>query len=100
MKSNGIPSERASYSALSIYRGHLSSYNSRKTPYRSPVRARYEVSFVSANLTEVLSLQLLCCVHYSILFNRDMSSVSSFFKHDIWQMSFSNAFSEILDVKY
>ena len=42
--------------ALSIYRGHFSSCNSRKTPHISPVRARYGVSFVSANLTEALSL--------------------------------------------
>ena len=40
------------YSALSINRGNFSLYNSRKTS----VRAKYEVSFVSANLTEVLSL--------------------------------------------
>ena len=43
-------------SQYSVYRGHLSSYNSRRTPHSSPVRARYGVSFVSANLTEVLSL--------------------------------------------
>ena len=42
--------------ALSIYCDHVSLYNSRKTPHRSPVRARYRVSFVSANMTSVLSL--------------------------------------------
>ena len=44
------------YSALSIYRGHFSSYNSWKTSHISPVRARDGVSFVSANLTKVSSL--------------------------------------------
>ena len=51
------------YSALSIYRGRFSSYNLRKTPHSSPVMARYGVSFVSANLTEILSL------YYSIRIN-------------------------------
>ena len=37
------------YSALSIYRGHFCSFISRKTPHSSPVKARYRVSFVSAN---------------------------------------------------
>ena len=47
------------YSALSIYRGNFSSYmyNSRKTPHISPARARYGVSFVTANLIEMLWLQ-------------------------------------------
>ena len=36
--------------ALSIYRGHFSSYKSRRTPHISPVRARYEASFLCANL--------------------------------------------------
>ena len=38
---------------LSIYRNHFVVYNSRKITHSSPVRARYGVSFVSANLTEV-----------------------------------------------
>ena len=42
------------YSALSIYHGYFSLYNSWKAPHSSPVRARYAVSFASANLTELL----------------------------------------------
>ena len=63
------------YSALSMYRSQVSSHNSRKIPHSSPVKAMYGVSFVSANLTEVLSLKLLCCVHYRIMYNRDISRV-------------------------
>ena len=61
----------------SMYHGHFSSYNSRRTPHSSPVRASYGVLFVSANLTEVLSLSLLCCVHYLIIYKRDISRVYS-----------------------
>ena len=46
----------AIYSALLIYCGHCSSYNSWKRPHSSPQTARYGVSIVSANLTKVLSL--------------------------------------------
>ena len=35
------------YSALSIYRGHISLNISRKTRHSSPVRVRYGVSFVN-----------------------------------------------------
>ena len=37
------------YSALSIYRGHFSLKNSRKTLHSSPVRPRYGVSFAGVN---------------------------------------------------
>ena len=42
--------------ALDILLSFFYLYNSRKTPHRSPVRAMYGVSFVSASLAEVLSL--------------------------------------------
>ena len=42
--------------ALSMYRGHFSSYNWRTTLHSSPVKAMYGGSFVSANLTKVLLL--------------------------------------------
>ena len=45
------------YSALSIDRGHLSPYNSRQIPHSSPVKARYGVSFMSANIA-------LCALSY------------------------------------
>ena len=64
----------ARYSELSICRVHFSSYNSRKTPHSSLVRAMYRVLFVSANIT-VVSLQLVCCVYYRIIYNRDISRV-------------------------
>ena len=48
--------QTTNYSALYIYRGHFSLYNSWKTSHSSPVRARYGVSFMSANLTNVSSL--------------------------------------------
>ena len=55
------------YSALSIYRGHFYSYNSRKTAHSSPVRVRYGVSLASANLTEVvLLIPVLCALSYHI----------------------------------
>ena len=53
------------YSALSIYRGHFSSYNPRKTPHSSPVRARYGVSFVGANLSKFYHFN--CCAVCTIL---------------------------------
>ena len=49
----------------SRYRSHFSPYTFRQTPHSSPVRARYGVSFVSANLTEVLSLN--CCAVCTII---------------------------------
>ena len=48
--------------------------NSRETLHSSSVRARYGVSFVSENRTEVLSMYL-CGVHYRIIHNRDISRV-------------------------
>ena len=43
-------------STLPIYLFHQSSYNSRKTPHISPVRATYGVLFVRANLAQVLNV--------------------------------------------
>ena len=57
------------YSALLIYSGHFYSHKSRKTPHISPVKVRCGVSFMSANLIKVLSLYLLCCLHYCIIYN-------------------------------
>ena len=51
--------EGTKYSALSIYRGHFSLHNSRKTSRSSPVRARYGVSFVTAKFDRSF-LQLNC----------------------------------------
>ena len=70
---------KSEYSALSIYPGHFPLYNSWKTPHISPARARYGVSFVIVNLTEVLSLKFLCCLHYHIIYmyNCDISRVYS-----------------------
>ena len=65
------------YSALSIYHGRFSSYNLRKTPHSSPVRARHGVSFLSENLTAVLSLSLFKCVQCRIIYDRDISRVCS-----------------------
>ena len=64
-----LPYHISEYSALPIYRGHFSSYNSGKSG----------VSFVSvsANLTEVLSLQLLGCAYYRTICNRDIWRVSN-----------------------
>ena len=38
-------------------------------------KGEYGVSFVSVNLTKVLSLELLCCLNYRIIYNRDISRV-------------------------
>ena len=65
----------AYYSALSICRSHFSSYNSWKTPHIVSVRARYGVSFVSENLTKVLPLWLLWCLHYRIIYNHNISRI-------------------------
>ena len=70
--------------ALDISRS-FSAYNSRKSLHSSPVRARCGVSFVNANLTEVLSLKLLYSVHYCIIYNRDISRVHSIISISIRQ---------------
>ena len=57
---------------------YFSLYNSWKTPtHSSPIGARYAVSFVCANLTKVLSLWLLCCVLYRMIYNPDTLRVYS-----------------------
>ena len=43
----------------------------------APVAAMYGVSFTSENLVEILSLFLLCCVHYLIKCNCDKSGIYS-----------------------
>ena len=46
-------------------------------------RVSYVVSLVSANLTEYISLKLLCCAHYRIINSRDISR--EYFVY-IWDM--------------
>ena len=62
------------YSALSIYRGHFSSDNSRKSPHISPVRARYDV--VRECKSDRSFHHCNCCAVYTI-YNRKISRVYS-----------------------
>ena len=48
-----------------------------RQPIAPPTSAMYGVLFVSADLTEVLSLSLLCFVHHLALHNRDILGVYS-----------------------
>ena len=59
--------DNGKYNAILIYRDHFSLHNLRKAPHSSPVRASYGVSFVCTNLTDDLSLQLLCRRHYHVI---------------------------------
>ena len=46
------------YGALSIYRGHLSSYNPRKTPHSSHLRESYGVS--KSDQSFIIVIVMLC----------------------------------------
>ena len=63
------------YNAIPLYRDPFSPNNSRKIPIARPLEARYGCFSWVPSLTKVLLSNLLCCVHYRFILDRDILTV-------------------------
>ena len=80
--------ELLSCNSYTISRGHFSPKNIRKTPYSSPVRTRYCVSFVSSKpYWSFLPLLLVYCVKDRFTVGREISRFySSYIRPICWDI--------------
>ena len=60
---------------LWISRGTFSAKNSEKSPHRSPVRGRFEVSLWVRSLNKASAFFFSCCILHRVTFDRDISRV-------------------------